>query len=268
MRPMRPAKPVLLPPQQMQRRRGAAGRAALLHAIAHIEFNAIDLAWDMIARFADPALPRAFYDDWVRVGDEEAKHFLMLSKRMEAFGLRYGDFPAHDGLWQAAQETADDVLSRLAIAPLVLEARGLDVTPAIIDRLTQAGDSESVAILSIILEEEVGHVSIGRRWFTHIATSRGQNPLTIFQTLVRLAFMPTGTNRLSRKAKGNNNAKNIQSYRDFILAFKLQPRGGSTAKRPYSIHFWAGARSLGRNHTRGNRRTGRSSLQKPANGFS
>ncbi len=205
MRPMRPAKPVLLPPQHMQRRRGGAGRAALLHAIAHIEFNAIDLAWDMIARFADPALPRAFYDDWVRVGDEEAKHFLMLSKRMEAFGLRYGDFPAHDGLWQAAQETADDVLSRLAIAPLVLEARGLDVTPAIIDRLTKAGDSESVAILSIILEEEVGHVSIGRRWFTHIATSRGQVPLTIFQTLVRRHYrgrLKPPFNKLSRDAAG------------------------------------------------------------------
>lgn len=205
MQPARPAKPYLLPPQKMPRRRGAAGRAALLHAIAHIELNAIDLAWDMIARFVDPALPRAFYDDWVRVGDEEAKHFLLLSNRLKALDTSYGDLPAHDGLWQAAKETAHDVLARLAIAPLVLEARGLDVTPAMIDRLTQVNDCESVAILRIIQEDEVGHVAIGRRWFTHIASMRAQEPVAIFQKLVRKHYrgrIKPPFNKLSRNAAG------------------------------------------------------------------
>lgn len=184
-RPARPARPTLLPPQEMPRRRGASGRAALLHAIAHIEFNAIDLAWDMIARFADSSLPHSFYDDWVQVGDEEAKHFLLLSKRLGGLDMAYGDLPAHDGLWKAAQETAHDVLARLAIAPLVLEARGLDVTPGMIDRLEKAGDDESVAVLRIILEDEIGHVAIGQRWFAHIATGRALDPVTAFHALVR-----------------------------------------------------------------------------------
>ena len=189
----------------MPRRRGAAGRAALLHAIAHIEFNAIDLAWDMIARFADPTLPREFYDDWVRVGDEEAKHFRLLSNRLVALNVRYGDMPAHDGLWQAAQETADDILARLAIAPLVLEARGLDVTPGMIERLAKAGDNDSIAILRIILEDEIGHVAAGRRWFTHIAAVRGLVPDDAFRTLVRKHYrgrLKPPFNRAGRDAAG------------------------------------------------------------------
>lgn len=169
----------------MPRRRGAAGRIALIHAIAHIELNAIDLAWDMIARFADSGLPRTFYDDWVKVADEEAKHFSLLSKRLEAMGAVYGDLPAHDGLWQAAQETAHDVLARLAVAPLVLEARGLDVTPGMIERLTQAGDKDSVAVLRVILEDEIGHVAVGQRWFAHIAAARGLEPAVTFRSLVK-----------------------------------------------------------------------------------
>lgn len=184
-RPARPDRPELLPPQDMPRRRGAAGRIALLHAIAHIELNAIDLAWDMIARFAQPDLPRAFYDDWVRVGDEEAKHFLLLSDRLAALDTQYGDLPAHDGLWQTAQETAHDVLARLAVAPLVLEARGLDVTPGMIARLDQAGDADSVAVLQIIQADEIGHVAIGQRWFAHIAGTRGLDPAAAFHSLVR-----------------------------------------------------------------------------------
>ena len=205
LRPARPERPELLPPQQMPRRRGAAGRAALLHAIAHIEFNAIDLAWDMIARFADPTLPREFYDDWVRVGDEEAKHFRLLSNRLVALNVRYGDMPAHDGLWQAAQETADDILARLAIAPLVLEARGLDVTPGMIERLAKAGDNDSVAILRIILEDEIGHVAAGRRWFTHIAAVRGLAPDDAFRALVRKHYrgrLKPPFNRAGRDAAG------------------------------------------------------------------
>lgn len=169
----------------MPRRHGASGRVALLHAIAHIEFNAIDLAWDMIARFADPELPRTFYDDWVKVGDEEAKHFMLLSQRLDALDIAYGDLPAHDGLWQAALVTSHDVLARLAVAPLVLEARGLDVAPGMIDRLEKASDGDSVAVLQIILEDEIGHVAIGQRWFAHIAAGRGLEPVTAFHALVQ-----------------------------------------------------------------------------------
>jgi len=204
-RPAQPEAPILLPPRKMPRRRGTNGRIALLHAIAHIEFNAIDLAWDMIARFSEPGLPRNFYDDWVRVGDEEAKHFLLLSKRLETLNGRYGDLPAHDGLWQAAQETAHDILARLAIAPLVLEARGLDVTPGMINRLEHSGDIESVAILQIILADEIGHVAIGQQWFAHIATARGLDPIASFHTLVRKHYrgrLKPPFNKASRDAAG------------------------------------------------------------------
>src|SRR5512132_574630 len=134
-RPARPPRPELKAPREMPKRRAAGtteSRTALLHAVAHIELNAIDLAWDIVARFAAPDLPRAFFDDWVRVGNDEAKHFLLLAERLGALRAAYGDLPAHDGLWQAAHETRHDLLARLAIVPLVLEARGLDVTPAMI----------------------------------------------------------------------------------------------------------------------------------------
>ena len=189
----------------MPRRRGAAGRVALLHAIAHIELNAIDLAWDMIARFASADLPRAFYDDWVRVGDEEAKHFTLLNTRLAEMDAAYGDLPAHDGLWQSAQETAHDVLARLAVAPLVLEARGLDVTPAMIARLDKAGDAESARILRIILADEVGHVAAGSRWFDHIAAARGLDPASTFQALGRRHYRGSirpPFNRTGRDAAG------------------------------------------------------------------
>jgi len=204
-RPARPDRPELKHPAKMPRRRGEAGRTALLHAIAHIELNAIDLAWDMIARFARPDLPRAFYDDWVRVGDEEAKHFTLLNERLAALGATYGDLPAHDGLWQAAQETSHDDLARLAVAPLVLEARGLDVTPAIIERLERSGDSSSAGILRLILAEEIGHVAAGRRWFEHIARARGLDPEQAFRQLVRRHFrgaIRPPFNRAGRGAAG------------------------------------------------------------------
>jgi len=204
-RPARPDQPVLQHPSKMPRRRGAAGRIALIHAIAHIELNAIDLAWDMIARFANPDLPRDFYDDWVRVGEEEAKHFTLLNARLGTLGAAYGDLPAHDGLWQSAQETAHDPLARLAVAPLVLEARGLDVTPAMIERLDRAGDTQSADILRIILAEEIGHVAAGRRWFGYIAQERGLDPASTFQALVskhyRGAIKPP-FNKADREAAG------------------------------------------------------------------
>lgn len=190
-RPARPDRPELKRPGEVPKRkinRGTAGRGALLHALAHIELNAIDLAADIIARFTDEALPRAFYDDWVQVADEEAKHYLLLAERLTALGFSYGDLPAHDGLWQAAEETAHDLLARLAVVPLVLEARGLDVTPGMIARLQAVEDSESAAALQVIYDEEIGHVAIGKRWFDHLCARRGLDSQETWQRLVRRHF--------------------------------------------------------------------------------
>jgi uncharacterized ferritin-like protein (DUF455 family) len=166
----------------------AAGRIALLHALAHIELNAIDLAWDIIARFTDLALPRAFYDDWVIVAAEEAKHHALVAARLTELGAGYGDLPAHDGLWEAAQVTAHDLLARLAVVPLVLEARGLDVTPAMIARLGGFGDAASAAVLQVIYDDEIGHVAVGLRWFTWLCAERGVEPAATYQSLVRQYF--------------------------------------------------------------------------------
>ena len=160
----------------------------MLHALAHIELNAIDLAVDILARFPQEAMPSAFFDDWVKVADEEAKHFLMLSGRLHTLGATYGDLPAHDGLWEAAMQTASDLLARLALVPLVLEARGLDVTPGMIERLETVGDDESAAILRVIYDDEIGHVACGKHWFEHLARRRGQDPKDIWQKLVREEF--------------------------------------------------------------------------------
>ncbi|USG59972.1 ferritin-like domain-containing protein [Sneathiella marina] len=189
-RPSRPSKPDLLPPNEMPRRRGQSddAKAALLHAVLHIELNAIDLAWDMIARFTHLGLPRQFYDDWVKVGDEEAKHFTLLATRLRQLGYGYGDFPAHDGLWEAALSTKNDFAARLAIVPMVLEARGLDVTPAMITRFGKMGDTDSVDVLKIILKEEVGHVAIGTRWFQYYCDSQNLNAEEFWQQMVRKFF--------------------------------------------------------------------------------
>lgn len=190
-RPARPARPELKRPGEVPKRkinRGTAGRGALLHALAHIELNAIDLAADILARFTHENLPRDFYDDWVRVADEEAKHYLLLDQRLAALGFSYGDLPAHDGLWQAAEETARDLLARLAVVPLVLEARGLDVTPAMINKLRAAEDAESAAALQVIYEEEIGHVATGKRWFDHVCAKRGLETQATWHDLVRRHF--------------------------------------------------------------------------------
>ena len=187
-KPARPTRPQLVAPRQVKkRRRHGRGRFVLLHAIAHIELNAIDLAADMLARFA-PLGPPTFCDDWVRVTAEEAKHFGLLSERLLALGGTYGDLPAHDGLWQAARATADDVLARLAIVPMVLEARGLDVTPGMIDDLNHGGDGESATVLRLIYEEEVGHVAAGNRWFRHFCAARGLDAESHWRTLVAERF--------------------------------------------------------------------------------
>jgi uncharacterized ferritin-like protein (DUF455 family) len=175
----------------MPRRRnfGApSGRVALLHALAHIELNAIDLAWDLVARFAAAGLPRAFFDDWLGVAAEEAEHFALLASRLDALGSAYGALPAHDGLWEAAAATAHDLLARLAVVPLVLEARGLDVTPEMILRLERAGDPDSAAILAGIYQEEIGHVAVGVRWFELLCRERGLDPEAIFHDRVGRYF--------------------------------------------------------------------------------
>lgn len=184
-RPARPDRPVLLPAREMPRRRATGGHKtfALLHSVAHIELNAIDLAWDLIARFG-PALPDAALDDWVTVAAEEALHFELLSRRMAELGGSYGDLPAHDGLWQAAIATSGDLLARLAVVPLVLEARGLDVTPGMIETFGRHGDGATVAVLERIYRDEIGHVAAGMRWFIWACERVALPPCETWQSLV------------------------------------------------------------------------------------
>lgn len=189
-RPARPALPELLLPRDMPRRRargGEKGRFALLHALAHIELNAIDLAYDMVARFG-PQMSRDFSNDWIYVGAEEGKHFKLLSDRLNKLSGAYGDLAAHDGLWDAALATKDHFLARLAIVPMVLEARGLDVTPAMIKKLEATGDLESADILKVIYEDEKGHVAAGTRWFSSEIERLGLDGEATFHELVRTYF--------------------------------------------------------------------------------
>jgi uncharacterized ferritin-like protein (DUF455 family) len=192
-RPARPDAPELLPPNRMPKRGKAGserGRLALIHALAHIEFVAIDLAFDMVGRFG-AAFPRAFTDDWMSVGADEAMHFARLDRRLRTLGSHYGAMSAHDGLWEAASETAGDVLARLAVVPMVLEARGLDVTPATLARFQGAGDSATARILQRILTDEIAHVSAGTKWFRYGCETRNISPETTWQTLVTQYFRGT-----------------------------------------------------------------------------
>jgi uncharacterized ferritin-like protein (DUF455 family) len=189
MRPARPAVPLLLAPNKMPKRKSGAlaGRIALLHALAHIEFVAIDLAFDMAGRFGE-GQPRAFVDDWIGVGADEALHFALLNRRLRDLGSHYGAHPAHDGLWEAAESTKAEVLARLAIVPMVLEARGLDVSPATIAKLERGGDLRSAAILNRIYHDEIRHVGIGTKWFNACAESMGYVPEAIWKSLVQKHF--------------------------------------------------------------------------------
>lgn len=182
--PGRPERPRLIDPRQVPHRGlgSAHGRAALVHAVAHIEFNAINLALDAALRFR--GLPRDYYADWLRVAQDEARHFALLRTRLRELGHDYGDFDAHDGLWQAAAKTAHDPLLRMALVPRVLEARGLDVTPQMMRRLREVGDTATAAILQVILDEEVAHVAIGTRWFRHLCAQRGLEPVSTFRALL------------------------------------------------------------------------------------
>ncbi|WP_019024996.1 MULTISPECIES: ferritin-like domain-containing protein [unclassified Thioalkalivibrio] len=187
--PGRPERPVLVHPRELPRRglHTTAGRAALVHAVAHIEFNAINLALDAVYRFRD--MPAPFVSDWLQVAAEEARHFRLLRARLNELGADYGDLPAHNGLWEAALATDHDVMIRMALVPRVLEARGLDVTPGMIERLTAAGDHATVALLEIIQREEVAHVAIGTRWFRELAHARGLDPEPLFLELLA-EYMP------------------------------------------------------------------------------
>jgi uncharacterized ferritin-like protein (DUF455 family) len=182
--PGRPARPNLVEPRRLpQRGLGTpSGRAALVHAVAHIEFNAIDLAWDAVYRFRD--MPEAFYADWAAVAADEARHFCLLQERLAELGHVYGDFDAHNGLWEMAVRTSRSCLERMALVPRVLEARGLDVTPGMIARLREVGDDRTAGILEIILAEEVAHVAAGTRWFAWCCEREGREPEATFAALI------------------------------------------------------------------------------------
>ena len=188
--PARPALPQLLSPREVPRRRPgtAAGRIALLHAVAHIELNAVDLHWDIIARFAPVPMPIGFMDDWVKAADEESKHFNLMCDCLAAQGSHYGALPAHAGLWQAATDTAQDLMGRLAVVPMVLEARGLDVTPGMIAVFEAAGDAAAIAALNTIYAEEVQHVAYGSKWFNFLCGRHDLDPAPTFHAAVRRYF--------------------------------------------------------------------------------
>ncbi len=189
-RPGRPATPELMAPRHMPKRSksGLKGRISLLHALAHIELNAIDLAWDLAGRFTHENLPREFYDAWVQVADDEARHFKMLNKRLGELGATYGDLPAHDGLWETSMDTAYDLLARLAVVPMVFEARGLDATPPTIERLLAHGDTESARILKIIAHDEISHVAAGRKYYEMACDQRSLPYYTTWHAMLRKHF--------------------------------------------------------------------------------
>jgi len=219
-RPARPDRPELLPPNRMPKRgKAGSGRAriALLHALAHIEFVAIDLAWDLIGRFGGD-MPRAFIDDWVRIAAEESMHFALVERRLRALGSHYGALPAHDGLWEAAAATAQDLMGRLAVVPQVLEARGLDVTPETIRRLEAAGDMRSAAILARIYSDEIGHVAAGNRWFRALCDAAGTDSATAFHQVVSRYF------RGGVKPPFNDSARESAGLtRDFYMPIAAAP---------------------------------------------
>jgi uncharacterized ferritin-like protein (DUF455 family) len=208
--PGRPARPRLVPTSQVPRRSPFTplGRAALLHAVAHIEFNAINLALDAIWRFA--GLPAAFYRDWLQVAAEEALHFTLLAEHLQTLGSAYGDFDAHDGLWAMTEATAGDVVARMALVPRTLEARGLDATPPMQARLAKAGDLRAVAILDIILRDEIGHVAIGNRWYRWLCERDGLDPVVHYGALAERHHAPRlrpPFNHAARRAAGFSEAE-------------------------------------------------------------
>ncbi len=208
--PGHPPRPELVVPRRLKSRSLASeeGRLALIHAVAHIEFNAINLACDHAWRF--PGMPEAYYGDWIGVAAEEAEHFRLLRARLQAAGRDYGDFPAHTGLWDMARRTAHDPLLRMALVPRLLEARGLDVTPGMIERFEAAGDQETAAALGVILRDEVGHVALGSRWFRYLCERDGLEPeATYFRLLAEIPGGPVRCplHRAARREAGFSEAE-------------------------------------------------------------
>lgn len=183
--PGRPEKPELVLPRELKQRKinTPEGHAAMLHAIAHIEFNAINLALDAVYRFQE--MPEEYYGDWIRIAVEEAKHFKLLQDYLKDLNYDYGSFPAHNGLWCMAQSTSHDVLCRMALIPRVMEARGLDVTPGIKQNFKLVGDSRAVDILNIIERDEIGHVAAGNHWYYYLCEQRDLDPIKVFKTLIK-----------------------------------------------------------------------------------
>ena len=208
--PGRPDRPALVAADKVPRRSPftLAGRAALLHSICHIEFNAINLAFDAVWRFG--GMPPAFYADWTRVAAEEALHFSLLHAHLGTLGHAYGDFAAHDGLWSMTERTALDIVARMALVPRTLEARGLDATPPIQDKLRRAGDTAAVAILDIILRDEIGHVAIGNHWYRWLCAQRGLDAETLYPVLAERHQAPrlrAPLNLPARRAAGFTEAE-------------------------------------------------------------
>jgi uncharacterized ferritin-like protein (DUF455 family) len=196
-----PTKPDLVPPKDVARRnmRTTEGRAIMIHALAHIEFNAINLALDAIWRFAK--MPEQYYYDWLKVAAEEAYHFNLLNDHLIKLGYIYGDFPAHNSLWEMATRTSDDILARIALVPRTMEARGLDASPALRFKLAQEGDMEAAAILDIILRDEIGHVAIGNHWFNWICEARALEPISTYAELAKKYEAPTPRKPLNHQAR-------------------------------------------------------------------
>lgn len=211
--PGRPPQPALVPPMQVRHRSPFTpeGLAALLHAVAHIEFNAINLALDAAWRFA--GMPDDFYRDWLRVADEEATHFGLLREHLQSLGHNYGDFPAHDGLWEMCIKTQDDITARMALVPRTLEARGLDATPLIQARLRKVNTPaalRAIEILDVILRDEIGHVAVGNRWYSWLCAQQGMEPLAHYRALARRHNAPRlkpPFNDAARRAAGFTQAE-------------------------------------------------------------
>ena len=189
--PGRPEKPELIPPLQVPKRRmdSVEGRASLLHSLAHIEFNAMNLALDAIWRFPD--MPKQYYEDWLKVAKEESYHFTLVNEYIQTLGFKYGDFPAHNSLWEMVERTTDSVIARMALVPRTMEARGLDAVPGIRDRFKQIKDAKAVEILEIILHDEIGHVFIGNRWFNYLCGNSGLSPIAAYRELAEKYQAPT-----------------------------------------------------------------------------
>lgn len=199
--PGRPARPVLVDPRALHNRdvTHAHGHASMLHALCHIEFTAINLALDAACRFRD--LPDPYLVDWLKVAADEARHFRLLRQRLKALGHDYGDFPAHDGLWDMARRTSDDALVRMALVPRLLEARGLDATPPIMDKLARIGDHEALDILEVILRDEITHVRIGDHWFRYLCACQGLEPEAHYRVLIARHGAPRPQRPVNEKAR-------------------------------------------------------------------